>query len=321
MLDSDADPGLLARVLLTLGRRCATGELEVESGGGRRGIVTLRRGGIARIDHADGGARVLGDLLAADGALERELALDDTGRVGVEPIGRYLVRTGRISRGAVEHALRKQMRGRLRTLFGWERPRLGFRALEENATDVAIPVGEAVIDALRDVAAREELAKPHRGSSSESYALTAFGRELLSGVPLRPEEAAVAAMLDRAVSPAALSEAMRGNARALRFVAMLRRIGAAESLGGSGSYSLLLRKRQELRRSPDPRTLLGIGPTDSPAEARRALRRLARDLHPDRFEGADAGTRHLSAEVLRALVAAEAEIASGRPPAPRSRAK
>ena len=47
-------------------------------------------------------------------------------------------------------------------------------------------------------------------------------------------------------------------------------------------------------------------------EARRALRKLVRDLHPDRFgESAPEALRQASGEIVSALVEAEARIASG----------
>lgn len=318
MLQSNVGPGLLARALMTLARRSASGEVGIEAAGGRRAVVRLALGGISGIDHSEGGSVVLGDILMHEGALERELALDEAGRDGSEPIGQFLVRTGRASRGAVEHALRKQMRSRLRTLFEWERPRLGFRSTEAMRADVTVPVAEAVLDALRHSPTPREEYRPLPG---EVLTLTSFGRDLLRGAPLRPEEAAVAALLEVNATMDTIASAVHGHARAMRFASVLRRIGAAEPTSASGSYSLLLRKRQELRRSTDARTLLGIAPGSTKQEARRALRRLARDLHPDRFSQAEAGARELSAEVLKALVRAEAEIASDRSAMGAGRAK
>lgn len=318
MLETNVGPGWLARALLTLARRGASGEVGVEAPGGLRAAIRLFEGRIASVDHRESDGSVLGDLLLDEGALARELLPDDDGRAESEPIGRFLVRTGRVTRGALEHALRRQVRVRLRTVFSWERPRLGFRALEVTAADLTLPVADAVLDALRHTAAQDvEPRLPER----ETWALSSFGRDLLREAALRPEEAAVAAMLERGVAMDTIASVLNRNPRAMRFAAMLRRIGAVEPSHASGSYSLLLQKRQQLRRSSDPRMLLGLPPGASKADARRALRRLARDLHPDRFSQADAAARTLSAEVLRALVAAEANFASGAAPPRSGRAK
>jgi curved DNA-binding protein CbpA len=75
---------------------------------------------------------------------------------------------------------------------------------------------------------------------------------------------------------------------------------------------MLLRKQRQLRRAADARALLEIGPRASPEEARRALRRLAHVVHPDRFGAAeDAAVRSASREVMTALVDAQRRLEEG----------
>ena len=98
--------------------------------------------------------------------------------------------------------------------------------------------------------------------------------------------------------------------RGYRFVWMLKLLrGAAPKAGGS--YPLLLRKRREMRKQASARTLLDLPEGAGGQDARRALRRLVRDLHPDRFgESVPPALRRASGEIVTALVNAEASIAS-----------
>ena len=87
-------------------------------------------------------------------------------------------------------------------------------------------------------------------------------------------------------------------------------IGAAEPPApGKMSYGLLLKKRNQLRNAASPEALLDLGPQHDPRAPRASLRRLARELHPDRFKaGAPAPIEQLSGEVLSALVDAESRL-------------
>jgi hypothetical protein len=95
-----------------------------------------------------------------------------------------------------------------------------------------------------------------------------------------------------------------------RFLWALKLLRAASSRAG-GSYPLLLRKRRQLRKQASAHALLDLPEGAGGREARLALRKLVRDLHPDRFgDGAPAALRRASGEVVTALVDAEARIAS-----------
>ena len=99
-------------------------------------------------------------------------------------------------------------------------------------------------------------------------------------------------------------------ARALRFLALLTLLCAINSdAKRDRKFSLLERKRDKLTRNFDARSLLDLPGDAVPVEARRALRRLARELHPDAF-GPDTplALRRASGEVLGALIDAEREL-------------
>lgn len=71
----------------------------------------------------------------------------------------------------------------------------------------------------------------------------------------------------------------------------------------------MLRKRREVRARVSPRALLDLPEGAGRDDARRALRRLVRDLHPDRFgDDASDGLVRTSGEIVSALVAAEAHL-------------
>ena len=96
------------------------------------------------------------------------------------------------------------------------------------------------------------------------------------------------------------------------FVRVLELIGAIEPKRHS-AYPLLLRKRRQIREAASPHRLLDLPPGAGPREARKALRRLVSDLHPDRL-GADSpeALHRICSEVIAALVAADSRIAGSR---------
>lgn len=315
MLDRDTGPGLLARSLATLARTQSTGTLTVSASGGLGARLVFSDGRLESVETLSGSGRVLGDVLVNEGSANASACVDDRGRAADEPIGRYLVRCGRASEGAVDHAIRIQMRARLASVFAWVAPALRFEpcAANSNQEGSGPSTADTVLHALRLSAPTSKSSDLLRELGHEKLGLTDFGRELLGAAALRPEESAVFAMLGRGATGAVLASTFVSSSSALAFAVILRRIRAVEPAGSDARYSLLLRKHRELRRSTDAARLLDVPPDASAVDARRALRILARDLHPDRFGAAtDTAARAVSGEVLKALVQAEAELVARR---------
>jgi hypothetical protein len=149
------------------------------------------------------------------------------------------------------------------------------------------------------------------GLGDAEYHLTEAGEALLHGAELRPEETAVLFWLRRGVPAEEVSALPGCGLRGYRFLWMLKLLRAASTKSG-GSYPLLLRKRREMRRQASAHTLLDLPEGAGGRAARLALRKLVRDLHPDRFgDGTPPALRRASGEIVTALVNAEARIASG----------
>lgn len=143
-----------------------------------------------------------------------------------------------------------------------------------------------------------------------TYHLTEAGEALVLGAELRPEETASVFWLRRGVRAEDVPTLPGCGLRGYRFVWMLKLLRGAAPKGG-GSYPLLLRKRREVRRQASARALLDLPEGAGGHDARRALRKLVRDLHPDRFgDSVPPALRRASGEIVTALVNAEATIAS-----------
>lgn len=146
----------------------------------------------------------------------------------------------------------------------------------------------------------------------QAYRLTPVGEALVCGADLRAQEAAVLFWLRKGVSAEQLAARPGCGLDASRFLCVLKLLGGA-SPKAAGSYPLLLRKRRELRSRASAHALLDLPEGAGGREARVALRKLVRDLHPDRFgDGTPPALRQASGEITTALVNAEAQIAAGR---------
>jgi len=144
-----------------------------------------------------------------------------------------------------------------------------------------------------------------------TYHLTEAGSAMLRGAELRPEETAVLFWLRRGIRAEQIPSLPGCGLRGYRFAWMLKLLRCAAPKA-CGSYPLLLRKRREVRRRVSARALLDLPESAGGQDARGALRKLVRDLHPDRFgDGVPPALRRASGEIVTALVAAEARIASG----------
>jgi hypothetical protein len=177
---------------------------------------------------------------------------------------------------------------------------------------VWMPARAVGLQSMRAVVNGLDCADPAAELGDAVYHLTVIGEALFLGAELRPEEAAVLFWLRRGVSARALADLPGCGLRGRRFLWMLGLLRAASPKAG-GSYPLLLRKRREVRGQASAHTLLDLPEGAGGRDARLALRKLVRDLHPDRFgDRAPVSLRRASSEIMTALVDAEARIASGR---------
>jgi len=303
----------LARALLTLERSGRSGVLEVISGAERCRIAVRAGTPVAATPLRRDGT--LGDSLLRSGDLDlrrHDEALAESPPTG--PVGDWLVATGAATRPAVELALRNQLRARVLHVFRFRGLEYRF---EPGATDVGVhevaePVDgrDLVLDALRAALAGyddEQLASIVR---TGYLRLSPLGTALLERAALWPSEAAMATLLQRGAHVARLRRATGDCPRALRTLAALRLLHAVEGRhGGEARYALLAQKRRQLRRESAPNVLLDLPQDAGPADARRALRRLAQELHPDRIDpDAPAAVHQASTEVMGALIRAEASL-------------
>lgn len=303
----------LARAWLVLARARATGVLTVTSGP-RAARVAVADGTPRAIAMAAGEGDTLGEILEREGALDRDAHARALGSGVRAPVGEWLVSEGATTRPAVSHALRVQLRRRTRALLAWPSSEYRF---ERGAADVGvphvpepIPAAELVLGAMRDVTRGESLAAIARQIGEEHLVLTPAGEALLTTAPLHPCEAAMLPLLRRGASARDLIASGGASPRAIRALFAWRLLLAVAPSGqGKAGYALLVRKQRQLARSASPRALLDLPRDARPDDARRALRRLARDLHPDRFgTAAPEAVRRASTDVLAALVRAEATL-------------
>ena len=310
----------LARALLALSRARATGVLTVAGDAGSCGFAVAD--GVPRAASGSlGGPAALGDRLLREGSLDitHHAHTLHGGAPPDGPVGGWLVEHGLSRRGAVERALRLQMRERLVRVG-----RAGGLDYRFTPGDASVGVAwlrepeaaeDLVLDSMRELLLSWPLARLARAAGGHPVRLGAIGRLLLERARLWPEELVVRTLLrrDEASDVRELVAAARGSQRALRFVALLALLGALDRDPGRRSYGLLVRKRRQLRSQAAPHDLLEAGADASAADARRALHRLAGQLHPDRFGAhAPAGVIDASREVMDALAVAERRVRQRR---------
>jgi hypothetical protein len=306
----------LARALLALDRSGATGVLTVQAGHARARISVVEGTPRAVVLEGEEDAP-LGDLLARDGALDpRVHAWAMVQAMPEVPVGRWLVAVGAASAPAVAHALRVQLRRRVRRIFQWRDAELRFQAgsPEVGAAPLEEPVavGDLVLGGMRDAVGEVPLEKVRRHLGDGMLTLTPLGEALLARAALWPAEAAMVPLLRRGVQAEVALAVAAGSSRGLRTLYALKLLHAVAAPGAADAvYPLLLRKHRQVRRHEAPEALLDLDGVAGPEDARRALRRLAGALHPDRFDGAaPEGVRAASTEVMTALVSAEAALRS-----------
>jgi len=306
----------LARALLTLTRSRVTGVLEVrgEHASARLAIVegTPRAAALRPCDD-----ETLGDVLTRRGALDQGAharALRQGLPVG--PVGDWLVATGSATRTAVDRALRDQLTRRIAQLFAWHDAEFRFRS---GSADVGLPaLGDAsptqdvVLAAIRDVVAEIPAMRARRRLGDGVLVLTRLGEMVVQDAALRFEEAAMLPVLRRGAPVDVVLATAGATAAAIRALYAFKLLAAASPPAAAGrAYGVLLRKQRQIRRAAGGHDLdlLDLPPGARPREARRALRRLAHVVHPDRFgDGEVAAVRTASREVMTALVQAERRV-------------
>jgi hypothetical protein len=302
--------------------------------------LSLARGRAVAIAGAD--IEPLGDTLRALGALDaRAQCVMRDGPAGML-IGTRLIAAGATSRTAVQRALRLQLVRGVTALL--RSPVRGLEPIARPPNDLApsisVDLTAAVWAGMYSIARELPANVVMQLSGTSALALTELGRRRVQAL-LRAEHAgelslAVTAaqcaaqarcgphaMLNEIELGAPSSDALvcalsRDPPAALHALRAILRVlgGVFDGADCEDAYALLFRKRRELSRKASPTALLDLaGPTSS-EHVRRALRRLAQKLHPDRFEAADDRLRAVSAEVMRALSCAAGELGAHNSLAP-----
>lgn len=316
-MDSVSGAVSLARALLALRRSAQSGILCVHSELGSCRLA-IEAGLVRAASELPGSDDALGDALLRAGALDvcaHRRALAGVGARG--PVGQWLVETGLASRAAVEVALRWQVRERVLRVLACQRIDYRFEAgsASVDAPLIEEPTASAdlVLVALRARLAFWSCEQQRAVIAPGELRLNPVGRAIIRDAALWPEEAVAATLLSRGASLVQVMCASRGAARALCFLAALALLAAlSHELLEAQRFGLLLRKRDQMRRALPARELLDLPKDAAPSDARRALRRLARRLHPDALgPDADPALRMASSEILRALIDAERELRAG----------
>jgi hypothetical protein len=319
-----------ARLLLVLGEQRRSVELELVRRSGN-GCLRLVGGRITSIEGIE--CEPLGDLLRSFGELDRACVhgLPSARRAR---IGARLIAAGAASGIAVQRALSTQLMTQLAALlaqppsrvqlvprsstsreqpsFSVEAASAVWAALLARAADLPQPL-------LSDLACDRQLALTRAGAvrlaalarahenGELARAFAALRRSaLLAGEDELASERLLAAE-DELASERLLAAEPPLRLQPLR--ACLRALGAAvdreRSAGRVDGCALLLSKRVALSRNVSASALLGLPEAASAAHARRALRRLARKLHPDRFGHENEQLERLAGDTLSALTRAE----------------
>lgn len=274
--------------------------------------VGMRDGRVVAMKVSPDDGDSLGAALRRMGAWDEDKARAAGAPPPGVPLGRWGVAIGATSEAAVSHALRKQLRRRIVRLFAIDPPELRLRA---GSSDIGIEElrepptsAELIVSALRESVANEPMLSVRRRLGDGLLVLTPLGKELLRDAVLWPEEQVMLPMLEQGASVDALCAATRGAVRAQRLLYALRMLGACGPPEPRAGYAMLLRKSRQLRRGARAAELLDLPAHARDKDARRALRRLATEVHPDRFSDAAPAIRAVSHDVMKALVRAQREV-------------
>lgn len=298
----------LIRGMMALRRAGAEGVVLVHTARGQAAL-RLVRGLPTHMDWDVGGSETLGDLLLRHGDLNGEAharalsALPPRG-----PVGPWLAQVGAASSGAVAYAGRLQLRQRFARLLATEIHDFRFvpDSGERRPRGEPVPLGALAMPALRGLARGTTFPMLEARHPSLFVKLSCSGEVLLEGAALWPEEQALLGPLRAGTTIETLRAVGRGTPRAAGLLRVLLAVERGESEAPPASYPILMRKRREVRTAVTPRRLLELSAGSGPRDARRALRRFARQLHPDRF--GDGPLRGVAEEVFSALVSAAAEV-------------
>lgn len=303
----------LARALLALHRGHGTGVLRVCSGADVCRIAVVD--GVVRAAAGKRDKLALGDVLLGSGDLDRHAHMRalSAGRA-TGPVGEWLVDRGLATRPAVEHALRRQLHARILEIF---RSRGIEYTFSEGAADVGVPwvsepvaTPDLVLSALRRAMSTTEGERRVAQLGDRKLELTSLGQVLLCEAALWPDEAAMAALLRRGSDAPRIESVTGGSPRVTATLAALVLLsGVRPDEAEPERYQTLLRKRRQVLTGASPAELLDLPARARASDARRALRKLARTLHPDALgPSAPAAVRAASTDLMAALARAEERL-------------
>lgn len=303
----------LCRVLLALARARATGVVRLQ-GQGRDGAIALADGRLAGVAISGEASRCLGEVLDDLGAWDC-LRHGQAVREGMppSPIGAWLVSSGVSTKDAVVDALEQQLHERLTQIAMWERasfafdPHLGGCGV--TLAEAPLGVHQAVWVALGVLAKRTPQWRVRSELGTDRFQLNEEGTRFAALDRLTADQRALFALLARGARVKDLVAVGHDEDARRRELWALKLVGA--TCVAPAAYGLLLKKRREVQRNVPAHLLLEVPERPSPPQARRALRRLVRDLHPDRFgRSASSWLKRASNDVVSALVRAEAQLRS-----------
>lgn len=300
----------LARALTMLERARANGELEASAVEGRA-TIAIREGRVIAIDAPSTFTPTIGRLLVDSG-----IAADAVERAAAERadgvrVGDALVSAGLAGRGAVSHALRVQLRARVRAIARWEMVELRFERGSPEARAEPTSAGDLMLGAMRDALRGATSASVRARLGPGTLVVTPLGEALIAGAPLWPDEQAMCAVLRRPATLAMLESACRSSDRGMRLLLALRLLEAAAP-PADANLALLARKARQARGARSAEELLDLPRGARPDQARAAWRRLTASLHPDRFASGSPALALVSNEVALALNGAAQHLRAAR---------
>jgi Domain of unknown function (DUF4388) len=207
------------------------------------------------------------------------------------------------------------------SMFAWSRSsfrfEVGLSSLGSNRLGSPLSAADLVLAGMREATGEADVPALLREQTALSLELSAWGRTLIGEATLSAAERLWLLLLQRGAATPQLTAASSACRRVQRTWAALWAYRAiVRSEQAAPDYALLLRKRRQLRSHASPAELLDLSAEEraSPQAARRALRRLARKLHPDVL-GPDTppAVHKLSTELMSALLRAEAELRAEAP--------